>query len=443
MLIATILGVLLIPMLYVAVEKVDRRSAHAPAPAPAAANWPRNTDRGATEMPTPPRSCRVCCVVVASLALTGCTGRAELRSGPRCRRRRNTASSKRRAAGAVAGGRARGSRCSTTRRCRRWSGKRSTNNLDLRVAVAHVEEARARAGIAKSYLYPQVDGTAGYGVRGASTTGGRTTTRRIRAASTASSCRGRSICSAGCGEGRKRRSRCALASEQGRRGVLVTLVGDVATNYFHAARARSAARRSPARRSASTTRPSRYFQRPSGGRRVEPPRARSHSGAARSRPRRRFRRSSVRWRLVENQLSLLLGRPPGAGRARALWSPTNHCRRRFRRACRRRCSNAGPTSSQAEQVLVAANADIGVAKSLFYPTISLTGFLGGVSGDLTSFLGGDGGGVVAQPESLSADLSGRPHPPESRSGAGAIRRRRSPTTRRPRSTAIARSPTRW
>ncbi|HET6955229.1 MAG TPA: TolC family protein, partial [Vicinamibacterales bacterium] len=27
----------------------------------------------------------------------------------------------------------------------------------------------------------------------------------------------------------------------------------------------------------------------------------------------------------------------------------------------------------------------------FYPTISLTGFLGGVSGDLTSFLGGDGG----------------------------------------------------
>ena len=42
-------------------------------------------------------------------------------------------------------------------------------------------------------------------------------------------------------------------------------------------------------------------------------------------------------------------------------------------------------------MLVAANADIGVAKSLFYPTISLTGFLGGVSGDLTSFLGGSGG----------------------------------------------------
>jgi multidrug efflux system outer membrane protein len=50
-----------------------------------------------------------------------------------------------------------------------------------------------------------------------------------------------------------------------------------------------------------------------------------------------------------------------------------------------------PDVVQAEQVLVAANADIGVAKSLFYPTISLTGFLGGVSGDLTTFLGGTGG----------------------------------------------------
>jgi len=45
---------------------------------------------------------------------------------------------------------------------------------------------------------------------------------------------------------------------------------------------------------------------------------------------------------------------------------------------------------QAEQLLVASNADIGAAKALFYPNISLTGFLGGVSGDLTSFLGGTG-----------------------------------------------------
>ncbi|PYR34704.1 MAG: hypothetical protein DMF93_23000, partial [Acidobacteria bacterium] len=40
-----------------------------------------------------------------------------------------------------------------------------SNNLDVRVAAARVEEARARAGIAKSFLYPQVDGTASYGLR--------------------------------------------------------------------------------------------------------------------------------------------------------------------------------------------------------------------------------------------------------------------------------------
>src|SRR5262245_13377778 len=40
------------------------------------------------------------------------------------------------------------------------------NNLDLRAAMARVEEARARAGIAKSYLYPEVNGGVNYAVRG-------------------------------------------------------------------------------------------------------------------------------------------------------------------------------------------------------------------------------------------------------------------------------------
>ena len=44
------------------------------------------------------------------------------------------------------------------------------NNLDLQIAVARVEESRARAGIARSFLYPQVDATASYTARQASKT---------------------------------------------------------------------------------------------------------------------------------------------------------------------------------------------------------------------------------------------------------------------------------
>jgi len=61
-----------------------------------------------------------------------------------------------------------------------------------------------------------------------------------------------------------------------------------------------------------------------------------------------------------------------------------------------------PDVVEAEQLLVSANADIGAAKALFFPRIDLTGFIGGVSGDLTSFLGAEGavwsaGAGVLQP----------------------------------------------
>ncbi len=93
--------------------------------------------------------------------------------------------------------------------------------------------------------------------------------------------------------------------------------------------------------------------------------------------------------VVENAISLLLGRPPGPIAREPLGIdetmppaippglPASLIERR-------------PDVQESEQLLVAANANIGAAKALFFPTISLTGFLGGVSGDLTSFLGGDG-----------------------------------------------------
>jgi multidrug efflux system outer membrane protein len=261
------------------------------------------------------------------------------------------------------------------------------NNLDLRVALAHVEEARARAGIAKSYLYPQVDGSAAYGVRGASTTEQNNDTTHQ------SGVYGFQLSWEIDLFGRLRRGQesaiaLALASEQGRRGVLVTLVGDVASNYFllRELDLQLEIARQTLRLNDETVV---YFQnRLNGGvsNRLELDRIqalREQTAAA-------IPQIEQQMAVIENLISLLLGRPPSPVTRQVLTNtellpppippglPASLLERR-------------PDVVQAEQILVAANADIGVAKSMFYPTISLTGFLGGVSGDLTTFLGGSGG----------------------------------------------------
>ena len=124
--------------------------------------------------------------------------------------------------------------------------------------------------------------------------------------------------------------------------------------------------------------------------------------------------------IVENALSLLLGRPPAPITRERLADadvppaipaglPASLIERR-------------PDVVQAEQILVAANADIGAAKAMFFPTISLTGFLGGVSGDLTKFLGGDGAVWSVGSRPASAHLPGGPSQAEPRRDAGALRR---------------------
>src|SRR5262245_18823446 len=101
-----------------------------------------------------------------------------------------------------------------------------TNNLDLRAAAARVERARAEAGIARSFLYPQLDAVLDYSVRDhtdeqlqqSATYGGQLTWEvdlfgRLRRQTEAAYAR-------------------FLASDSARRGVLVALVGNVASNYF-------------------------------------------------------------------------------------------------------------------------------------------------------------------------------------------------------------------
>jgi len=266
-----------------------------------------------------------------------------------------------------------------------------TNNLDLRIAVARLEEARARAGIAKSFLYPQVEGVASYNLRDTTNLRGQRE-GEDGDQSNQSATYGFQLSWELDLFGRIRREHEAslalvLASEQGRRGVMVTLVGDVATQYFLLRELDfqlAIARSTLALNDQTVT----YFQnRLDGGvsNRLELSRIRANRAlTAASIPQ---IESDIAF--TEHSLSLLLGRPPGAIPRESLTQnealppaippglPATLLERR-------------PDVVQAEQLLVAANADIGAAKALFYPTISLTGFLGGVSGDLSNFLGGDG-----------------------------------------------------
>ncbi len=265
------------------------------------------------------------------------------------------------------------------------------NNLDLQLAVARVEEARARAGIAKSYLYPQVDGVASYSARQATNAPGQDgqgndTTQQ-------SGVYGFQLSWEIDLFGKLRRQHesslaLLLASEEARRGVLVTLVGDVATNYFllRELDLQLDIARQTLRVNDDTVK---YFSdRLEGGvsNRLELDRIR----ALRAQTAAAIPALEQQIATVENDLSLLLGHPPAPVARERLGDsdplppaippglPTSLIERR-------------PDIMEAEQLLVAANADIGAAKALFFPAISLTGFLGGVSGDLTTFLGGDGG----------------------------------------------------
>jgi multidrug efflux system outer membrane protein len=263
-------------------------------------------------------------------------------------------------------------------------------NLDLKIAAARVEEARARAGISKSFLYPQVDGVAGYSVRQASNT-----------PVTAANPNGDSVNQSGAYGfqlsweidlfGRIRRQNEAayavfLASEQARRGVLVTLVADVATNYFllRELDVQLQVSRQTLRLNDETVA---YFRnRLEGG--VSNRLELDQAIANRQRTASAIPDIERQVGIVENAIAMLLGRLPGPV-ARAGVGPME-LPPAIPAGLPASLLERRPDVVGAEQLLVASNADIGAAKALFFPTISLTGFLGGVSGDLTTFLGGEG-----------------------------------------------------
>jgi len=175
-----------------------------------------------------------------------------------------------------------------------------------------------------------------------------------------------------------------LATEEARRGAILSLVASVATDYLRlrgldeqlamAERSRSTYAES-LRLMEAKFKYGRVSQM-----NVEQARARLETAAAQIPL---IRRDIA---LLEDALSILLGRNPGAiPRGKGIFEvtlpavppgvPSELLERR-------------PDLLQSEQQLIAANAQIGAAKAQYFPTISLTGALGNASTDLNNLFSG-------------------------------------------------------
>jgi multidrug efflux system outer membrane protein len=261
-------------------------------------------------------------------------------------------------------------------------------NLDLRIASARVVEARALAGIAKSYLYPEVNVGVGYSAEQKSRVGDPQLTEEA-----VPNRLYQNVALSGTLSweldlfGRLRRGQEAafaqyLASEQGRRAVVMTLVGDIASTYFFLRELDLELEIAKRTLKANDDTVAYYTTRFKGGvsNRLEVDQAKANRAVtAASIP--GLERQIA---LAENALAVLLGRPPAAiPRAGGLGDrlPPNVPAGLPASLLERR-----PDVVAAEQLLVAANANVGAAKALFYPTITITGSMGAVSSGLTNFL---------------------------------------------------------
>ena len=259
------------------------------------------------------------------------------------------------------------------------------NNYDLRIAAARVEEARSQIGIARSFLYPQINLSANGSVQQVSRAseppqalGADRTYRNLLL--------GFGLAWELDVFGRIRREAEAatgifLATEQAQRGVYITLVGDVAQSYFTLRELDlelEISRRTLKLNDETVT----YYQnRLTGGvsNRLEIDQA----IANRSRTASTIPDLERQIAIQENQINLLLGRNPGPiPRGTVLteqYYPPSVPAGLPSALLERR-----PDVKGAEDLLLAANANIGAAKALFFPNFSLTSTLGSATRDLSN-----------------------------------------------------------
>jgi multidrug efflux system outer membrane protein len=250
------------------------------------------------------------------------------------------------------------------------------NGFDARLAAARVEEARALYGVARGDFYPGVGYQAGYDrVRQDQFVNPE---REVQTKWTAKLGFSWEIDLFGRIRRQTEAARALyLASEEGRRGVLLSLVSDVATAYFELQELDAEleiARRTTAAFQATYDL---FERRLEGGAAsaLETARAEALLGAVAARiP--EIERDIV---AKENQLNFLLGRPPQPivrdGPLRPAPPPVPP-------GLPSALLERRPDVREAEEQLVAVNAGVGAAKARFFPTLSLTGLFGNVSPDL-------------------------------------------------------------
>jgi multidrug efflux system outer membrane protein len=263
------------------------------------------------------------------------------------------------------------------------------NNLNVKIAAANVEQAAGILTQTRSQLFPQVGYSAAAG-RARSTESGATPALEglIPNPQTAYQAALSATWELDLWGRIRRLSESAranlLATDEARRGVILSLVATVATDYLQLRGLD--AQLEVARRTLGTYEESvklfelqfRYGQVSQMN--VAQAQSQYESAAA------QIPLLEQQIAQLENALSVLAGRNPGPiARGRTIYElsapaappglPSELLERR-------------PDLLQSEQQLAAANAQIGAAKALYFPAISLTGALGGASAELSNLFTG-------------------------------------------------------
>ncbi len=258
------------------------------------------------------------------------------------------------------------------------------NNSNVKQAAANVQQAAAMLTETQSQFYPQV----GYDAQGARQRASidALPNRELSRTSTSYSALASASWEIDLWGRIRRQTESAqanlLATDEARRGVILSLVAQVANNYL-TLRALDEQLDVAKKTLATYDESLRLFELQFkygvvSQMNVAQAKSQSQTAAAQI--------PAIEQQIVqtENALCVLLGRTPGRiARGKAVKDlsvpptpsglPSQLLERR-------------PDLMQAEQQLVAANAQIGAAKALYFPTISLTGAIGGVSGDLSDLL---------------------------------------------------------